>query len=113
MNGKGDKQRPTDLKKYRKNYDEAFDKTKVADNIAQSIDVNIDEQTGAIQIRNNDGIETRERKIRIIKEYTDLNNIDMVIVNIDDAMTNKVMTKRQLKTLQHELINEEPQPVKD
>lgn len=108
MNGKGDKQRPTNLKKFRKNYDKVFMKNKPTKESVSSIDVNIDESTGAIKIRNSEGIETKERKIRVIKEYTDLNNVSMVIVNIDDALTNKVMTMRQLKTLQHELVNEEP-----
>lgn len=107
MNGKGDKQRPTNLKKFGKNYDKAFDKNKLIDNVAKSIDVDFDNNTGAIKIRNSDGIETREKKIKIIKEYVDINNIEMVIVNVDDSLTNKVMTKRQLKTLRHEVINEE------
>jgi hypothetical protein len=107
MNGKGDKQRPTNLEKFGKNYDKAFDKNEVIDNITKSIDVDFDNDTGAIKIRNSDGIETREKKINVIKEYVDINNVEMVIVNIDDSLTNKVMTKRQLKTLRHELINEE------
>lgn len=107
MNGKGDKQRPTDLKKFGKNYDKAFDKNNIIDNVTKSIDVDFDNETGAIKIRNSDGIETREKKINIIKEYVDNNNVEMVIVNIDDSLTNKVMTKRQLKTIRHEVVNEE------
>jgi len=109
MNGKGDKQRPTDLKKYRKNFDKAFRKAKKEANVKDSIDVNINQDTGAIELKSSSGVTHRERKIKVIKEYTDLNKIEMVIVNIDDSLTNKVMTKRQLKTLQHELVNEEPQ----
>lgn len=107
MNGKGDKQRPTNMKKFGKNYDKAFNKDDIINDVTKSIDVDFDSDTGAIKIRNSDGIETREKKINVIKEYVDINNVEMVIVNIDDSLTNKVMTKRQLKTLRHEIINEE------
>lgn len=108
MNGKGDKPRPTDLKKFRKNFEKAFSKKKNNKKVRDSIDVNIDQDTGAIQLKSSSGVEHTEKKINIIKEYTDNNGIKMVIVNINDSMTNKVMTSRQLKTLQHELVNEEP-----
>ena len=37
MNGKGDRQRPTDLKKYAKNYDAIFKKPLLQDNPATTI----------------------------------------------------------------------------
>jgi predicted HAD superfamily phosphohydrolase len=115
MNGKGDKPRPTNLKKYRKNFDIAFNKAKRVAKVKDSIDVSINQDTGAIELKSNSGVTHRERKIKVIKEYTDQNGIDMVIVNIDDSLTNKTMTKNQLKTLQHELVNEETvtTPVED
>lgn len=111
-NGKGSKQRPTDLKKYSKNYDKAF-KKKIK-KAAQEANVNIDPDTGAISVTNKDGtIKTRERKIVIKREYVDQNGIEMCIVNIDDAMTNKTMTKRMLKALEHGIVNEEhPEAIK-
>lgn len=108
MNGKGDKQRPTDLKRYRKNFDKAFKKVKKKANVKDSIDVNINQETGAIELKSSSGVQHTEKKIRVIKEYTDMNDIPMVIVNINDSLTNKVMPKKQLKALQHELVNEEP-----
>lgn len=106
MNGKGSKQRPTDMKKYHKNYEKAFNKN--VKKIADEANVNIDPDSGAITISNKGGtIKTRERKIIVKREYVDQNGIEMCIVNIDDALTNKTITKRQLKVLQHGIINEE------
>ena len=106
MNGKGSKQRPTDMKKYHKNYEKVFDKD--IKNIADEANVNIDPDSGAISISNKGGtIKTRERKIVVKREYVDHNGIEMCIVNIDDALTNRIITKRQLKVLQHGIVNEE------
>lgn len=99
---KGSKPRPTDLKKYGENYEHAF-KDKL-----NEVDVTINQQ-GAIEIRNSDGEITKEKKIRIIKEYVDQNGIEMVIVNVNDALSNRTMTKNKLRALQHEIVNQEPQ----
>lgn len=111
-NGKGSKQRPTNIKKYGKNYDKAF-KKKIK-KAAQEANVNIDPDTGAITVSNKAGtIKTKERKIVIKREYTDQNGIEMCIVNIDDAMTNKTMEKRMLKALEHGIVNDEhPEAIK-
>lgn len=112
MNGKGSKQRPTDMKKYGKNYDKAFKKK--LKKTAQEANVNIDPDTGAISVTNKEGtIKTKERKIIIKREYTDQNGIEMCIVNIDDAMTNKTMSKKMLRALEHGIVNEEhPEAIK-
>lgn len=112
MNGKGSKQRPTDLKKFGKNYDKAFKKK--LKKAAQEANVNIDPDTGAISVVNKDGtIKTKERKIIVKREYVDQNGIEMCIVNIDDAMTNKTMSKRMLKALEHGIVNDEhPEAIK-
>ena len=99
---KGSKQRPTDLKKYGKNWDNVFNDSQ------EQVDVKINDQ-GAIEIKNTSGEQTKERKIRVVKEYTDQNGIEMVIVNVDDALSNRTMTKSKLRALQHEIINQEPQ----
>jgi len=111
-NGKGSKQRPTNIKKYGKNYDKAF-KKKIK-KAAQEANVNIDPDTGTITVSNKAGtIKTKERKIVIKREYTDQNGIEMCIVNIDDAMTNKTMEKRMLKALEHGIVNDEhPEAIK-
>lgn len=106
MNGKGSKQRPTDIKKYGKNYDKAFKKK--LKKAAQEANVNIDPDTGAISVTNKTGtIKTKERKIVIKREYTDQNGTEMCIVNIDDAMTNKTISKKMLRALEHGIVNEE------
>ena len=116
MNGKGSKQRPTDIKKYRKNYDKVFKKSKdkLAKKVADEANVHIDPESGAINISNKGGtISTREKKIVIKREFVDQNGVEMVIVNIDDALTNTTMSKRQLKVIQHEIVNEQhPDAVK-
>jgi prenyltransferase beta subunit len=111
-NGKGSKQRPTNMKKYGKNYDKAFKKE--LKKTAQEANVNIDPDTGAISVTNKDGtIKTKERKIIVKREYVDQNGIEMCIVNIDDAMTNKTMTKKMLRALEHSIVNEEhPEAIK-
>jgi hypothetical protein len=111
-NGKGSKQRPTNIKKYGKNYDKAF-KKKIK-KTAQEANVNIDPDTGTISVSNKAGtIKTKERKIVVKREYTDQNGIEMCIVNIDDAMTNKTMSKKMVKALEHGIVNEEhPEAVK-
>ena len=110
--GKGSKQRPTNMKKYGKNYDKAF-KKKIK-KAAQEANVNIDPDTGAITVSNKSGtIKTKERKIVIKREYIDQNGIEMCIVNIDDSMTNKTMSKRMLKALEHGIVNEDhPEAIK-
>lgn len=111
-NGKGSKQRPTNMKKYGKNYDKAF--RKKLKKTAQEANVNIDPDTGAISVTNKEGtIKTKERKIIVKREYVDQNGIEMCIVNIDDAMTNKTMTKKMLRALEHGIVNEEhPEAIK-
>lgn len=111
-NGKGSKQRPTNMKKYGKNYDKAFKKK--LKKAAQEANVNIDPDTGAISVTNKEGtIKTKERKIVVKREYTDQNGIEMCIVNIDDAMTNKTMSKKMLRALEHGIVNEEhPEAIK-
>ena len=111
-NGKGSKQRPTNIKKYGKNYDKAFKKK--LKKAAQEANVNIDPDTGAISVVNKDGtIKTKERKIVIKREYTDQNGVEMCIVNIDDALTNKIMSKKMLKALEHGIVNDEhPEAIK-
>jgi len=105
-NGKGSKQRPTNLKKFRKNFDKAFKKDK-KDILAQA-DININPDTGAITVKNKDGsIQRREKKIVVKREYVDQNGIEMCIVNIDDALTNKIMSKKMLQALEHNVVNEE------
>jgi len=102
---KGSKQRPTDLKKYTENFEKVFNK-----NTMSGMDIHINE-AGAIEINNASGESTRERKIRVIKEYTDQNGIEMVIVNVDDALSNKTMTKNKLRALKHEIINQQKETI--
>ena len=111
-NGKGSKQRPTNHKKYRKNYDKAFKKN--IKKAAQEANINIDPETGVISVANKTGtIKTREKKIIIKREWVDQNGIEMCMVNIDDALTNKIMSKKMLKALEHGIVNEEhPEAIK-
>lgn len=96
---KGSKPRPTDLKKYTENWENVFSG-------AGEIDVRVNDN-GAIEIKNSSGESTTEKKYRIIKEYVDQNGIEMVIVNVDDALSNKTMPKIKLRALQHEVVNQE------
>tara|TARA_R110001632_G_scaffold184128_2_gene304226 strand:+ start:2604 stop:3023 length:420 start_codon:yes stop_codon:yes gene_type:complete len=97
MNGKGNKPRPTDLKKFRKNYENAFGKgiTKAE----------IDKMSGVIKLESISSEVRQKRKIKVIKEYTDQNGVDMVIININGATANKVVTKNIYKTLEHDIVD--------
>lgn len=97
-NGKGDKQRPGDLKKYQKNFEKVFGK-KINKQDIKKLENIIAIETEASEQR-------QKRKIKIIKEYTDHNGVDMVIVNINDAMTNKVIDRRILHTLEHDIVSD-------
>jgi len=104
MNGKGSKQRPTDLKKYGKNYKKVFDK--------KTNNAQVDEMTGVIKIETEASGRRQERKVKVIKEYTDENGTDMVIININDSFTNKIIPKQLLQTMDREIINQDnPYPV--
>lgn len=97
-NGKGDKTRPGDLKKYQKNFEKVFGK-KLSKSRIKSLENVIAVETAASEAR-------QKRKIKIIKEYTDSNNVEMVIININDSFTNKVIPKNMLKVMEHDLVND-------
>lgn len=99
MNGKGSKPRPTDLKKFSKNYEKAFGK--------KLSKAEIDEMTGVIKIETEASNRRQERRVKVIKEYTDENGIDMVIININDSLTNKTIPKQVLQTMDRELVNKD------
>ena len=97
-NGKGSKQRPTDIKKYTKNFEQVFGK--------KFNKVDMKALNNIIAIESKSSEVRQKRKIKVIKEYTDHNGTEMVIVNINDALTNKVIDKRVLLTLEHELVSD-------
>lgn len=104
MNGKGSKQRPTNHAKYGKNYEKVFRKS--------INNAHVDDMTGVIKIETEASGRRQERKVKIVKEYTDQNGVDMVIVNINDSFTNKTIPKQLLQTMDRELINQDnPYPV--
>lgn len=103
---KGSRNRVKDIKRYNDNYKKIFNKD-LPENItverAKELNIILDDEQKLSRVRS-------EKKIAVKKEYTDRNGIDMVVVNINDAMTNTIMTARELKALQHECVNEEYQP---
>ena len=99
MSGKGSKQRPTDLKKFGKNYEKAFG--------TKPTKAEIDRVTGAIKLETISSEVRQKRKVKLIKEYVDQNGVEMVIVNINDALTNKVITKGVYNTLNRDNTNED------
>jgi len=99
QNGKGSKPRPTDLKKYQENFEDVF-REKLGDKKFKSLQDTIMIETAASEKR-------QKRKVKIIKEYTDQNGIEMVIVNINDSLTNKVIDKRLLQALEHDVVNKD------
>jgi len=95
-NGKGDKNRVSNHKSYRKNFDEVFDKEKFTKDLTKMI-----EQEQKLSSKR------QSKKIKIIKEYTDQNGIKMAVININDNLTNTIVTKRQLDGMNRELINKD------
>jgi len=99
MSGKGSKQRPTDLKKFGKNYEKAFGE--------KLNKVDIDRLSGAIKMESKSSEIRQKRKVKLVKEYVDQNGVEMVIVNINDSFTNKVITRSVYNTLERDLTNDD------
>lgn len=103
---KGSRNRVKDIKKFNENYKKIFNKDLPKDisvERAEELNIILDDEQKLSRVRS-------EKKITVKKEYIDKNGIDMVVVNINDAMTNTIMSARELKALQHECVNEEYQP---
>ena len=105
-NGKGSRPRPTNLKQYQKNYDKVFPVKNDIETQAA-----LDKVTGAIKLETKSSEIRQDRKVRVIKEYVDNNGVDMVIVNINDAFTNKTIPRRVLDSLEREIVNDDYVPV--
>lgn len=105
-NGKGSRPRPANLKQYQKNYDKVFPVKNDIETQAA-----LDKVTGAIKLETKSSEIRQDRKVRVIKEYVDNNGVDMVIVNINDAFTNKTIPKRVLDSLEREIVNDDYVPV--
>ena len=101
MSGKGSKQRPTDLDKFRKNFEKVFSEN-------PDLDVELDELSGAIKIESKASAARQERKVTLIKEWTDNNGVEMVVINIDDALTNKVIPKNLYRTMLRDPVSYKP-----
>lgn len=93
-NGKGSKQRPVDIDKFRKNYDNVFGKGKLK--------VDVDKLTNAIKLETISHETRSKRKVKVIKEYTDSNGVEMIIININDSLTNRIIPKALYTTLERE-----------
>lgn len=91
MSGKGSKQRPTDLTKFRKNFEKVFNDPKVK--------MELDELSGAIKLETKASEARQEQEIKLIKEWTDNNGVEMVVINIDNALTNKIVPKNVYRML--------------
>jgi len=106
---KGSRNRVDNIEKYTENYKKIFGKTPPKDlsiERAEQLDIILDDEQKLSRQRT-------EKKIIVKKEYTDRNGVDMVVVNINDSMTNTIMTARELKALRHENINDEYVSVED
>ena len=95
-NGKGDRSRVTNHDQFRKNFDKVFDKEKFTEDLTKMIE---QEQKLSSKRQN--------KKIKIVKEYTDRNGIKMAVININDSLTNTIVTKRQLDGMNREIVNED------
>lgn len=98
-NGKGDKPRPVNGDRYRKNYDKIMFKPK-------DIEHNVNFNKGAIEIETKSSEKRQQRDIKIVKEYTDSNGIEMMVINIDGSFANKTVTKNTYKILVHDVVDE-------
>ena len=100
MSGKGSKQRPANLKKFRKNFEKVFNDPKVK--------AELDELSGAIKIESKASEARQEREIKLIKEWTDHNGVEMVVINIDNALTNKIIPKNVYRTMLRDPVSYKP-----
>lgn len=99
QNGKGSKPRKMNLEKFQKNFEDVF-RDKVGEEAFKSLQDTIAIETAASENR-------QKRKVKIVKEYTDQNGVEMVIVNINNSLTNRVIDKRLLQTLEHDVVNKD------
>ena len=104
MSGKGDKPRPTNLEKYRENFDKIFNNPEMEECMEEmlrrpGIEEMIKEEAGLIK--------KNQRRIKIVKTYVDINNVKRLVVNINDSLTNRVLTEAQYLSLTHECNRED------
>jgi len=94
VTGKGDKTRPMDVEKYRDNFDDIFGNKEMTDLLKKpGMEGVLKEESDLIQ---------HLREVKVIKKYTDNNNIVTYVVNVNNNHTNRVLTEAEYLALTNE-----------
>ena len=94
VSGKGDKTRPMDLEKYRDNFDDIFGNKEMTDLLKKpGMEKIVEEERELIQ---------HHRVVKVIKKYTDNNNIVKYVVNVNDSRTNRILSEAEYLALTNE-----------
>jgi len=94
VSGKGDKTRPGDLEKYRDNFEKIFGNKEMTDLLNKpGMEKIVEEERELIQ---------HHRVVKVIKKYTDNNNIVKYVVNVNDSRTNRILSEAEYLALTNE-----------